>query len=104
MSNLIQNPLLTDPDTDTELDHDLGMNSENWTDDLRCARGLVFHFLGQSYFGLKDYDSALGEFVNCLSCFDSVSNEAVKLRFVNVLQDTYNLAGKVLCQMQNPHL
>lgn len=93
---------MADPDTDTELDHDLGMNMENWTDDLRCARGLVFHMLGQSHFGLKDFDQALGEFVNCLSCFDSVSNEALKLRFVNVLQDTYNLAGKVLCEMQNP--
>ena len=40
-----------------------------------------------------DVMTALESLRKCLELFESVSNEGVKLKFLNVLQQTYNLTG-----------
>ena len=40
-----------------------------------------------------DVTTALESLRKCLELFESVSSEGVKLKFLNVLQQTYNLTG-----------
>ena len=43
-----------------------------------------------------DVTTALESLRKCLELFESVSNEGVKLKFLNVLQQTYNLTGQII--------
>ena len=43
-----------------------------------------------------DVMTALESLRKCLELFESVSNEGVKLKFLNVLQQTYNLTGQII--------
>lgn len=43
-----------------------------------------------------DVMTALESLRKCLELFESVSSEGVKLKFLNVLQQTYNLTGQII--------
>ena len=70
---------------------------QGWSDDIKCARALIYHMLGQAWEARiateADVVTALESLRKCLELFESVSNEGVKLKFLNVLQQTYNLTG-----------
>lgn len=44
--------------------------------------------------------SVLDALQKTLELFESVSNEGVKLKFLNVLQKTYNLTGEIIAKHQ----
>ena len=63
---------------------------KGWSDDIKCARGLIYHMLGQSYAqnitSDADVTSAIDALQKTLELFESVSSEGIKLKFLNVLQ------------------
>lgn len=60
-----------------------------WLDDIKCARALIYHKLGEvqsmSVLSEADVEQALESLQKTLEYFESVSNEGVKLKFLNVL-------------------
>ena len=77
---------------------------DRWSDDIKCARGLLNFFLGQVFAASIQSDTdvsvAVENLQSALELFEGVSNEGVKLKFLNVLQQTYNMIGQVIAQYQ----
>lgn len=81
---------------------------EGWSDDIKCARGLIYNMLGTtisaSISNEADLVQVLDAFQHMFEAFESVSNEGVKLKFLNVLQEAYNLTGQVIATHQGDNL
>jgi len=79
-----------------------------WSDDIKCARALIYNMLGTACAALitneTELNAAVDAFKKTLELFESVSNEGVKLKFLNVLQQTYNLTGQVIASYQEENL
>ena len=71
-----------------------------WSDDIKCARGLIYHMLGQAcamnITSDADVTVTIDALQKTLELFECVSNEGIKLKFLNVLQQTYNLIGQIM--------
>ena len=78
--------------------------AHGWSDDIKCARGLIYHMLGQScstHIATEaDVITTIEALQKTLEHFEGVSNEGIKLKFLNVLQQTYNLIGQIMATHQ----
>ena len=76
----------------------------SWLDDIKCARALIHFKLGEvlqlSVMSEHEISAALDSLQKTLELFESVSNEGIKLKFLNVLQQTYNMFGQIITTHQ----
>ena len=82
LSKQLGNPLL-------DLESDDNVMRLGWSDDIKCARALIYHSLGQAQAAKicspMEAEVAVESLQRTLELFEQVSNEGVKLKFLNVV-------------------
>lgn len=69
-------------------------------DVLKCAKGLVVYKLAVSEFIMADFEACECYCELAIRVFDEIS-DVLKLRFINIIQNIYNMIGLVLGQRKS---